>query len=264
MGRWPMIFNLVPAAVRMRCGLRHTPAMGDELMLVGAIVGLTFLAGVLIGLLDRRNFHPVWLAIAGLLLVINDFLLTNGFFQIPAFPGGDWNWQGKILALAATLAIAALPAFGWKNIGLTLRQAPGSVLASLPAIAAYVAFVLILALIFPNEPASAETIAFQLTMPGLEETPFYLGILLFALDSAFRGRWRFAGIDWGWSVIIASMAFGLVHALGYSDGAFHFDALTMALTSAPSVLVYWIRVRTGSLLLPILLHNFGNTLTLFV
>ena len=51
----------------------------------------------------------------------------------------------------------------------------------------------VIALIFPGNPASGEDIAFQLTMPGLEEELFYRGILLFALDQAFTGRRRFLG-----------------------------------------------------------------------
>lgn len=32
----------------------------------------------------------------------------------------------------------------------------------------------------------------------------------------------------------------------------------MALTAVPSVIAVWVTLRTGSLLLPILMHNFGN------
>jgi uncharacterized protein len=40
--------------------------------------------------------------------------------------------------------------------------------------------------------------------------------------------------------------------------------LTMALTTLPSFIAVWMRLRTGSLLLPVLLHNFGNSIFLFV
>src|SRR5204863_69998 len=111
--------------------------------------------------------------------------------------GTGWNWQGKVLALAATLAIAALPGFGWRRTGLRLAQEPGSLKASIPVAIVYCAFFGALALAFPGGKASGEEVAFQLTMPGLEEEPFYRGILLFALDRAFAGRVRFLGVDWG-------------------------------------------------------------------
>lgn len=38
--------------------------------------------------------------------------------------------------------------------------------------------------------------------------------------------------------------------------------MTMALTALPAFIAVWLRLRTGSLLLPILLHNFGNAFSL--
>jgi membrane protease YdiL (CAAX protease family) len=101
-----------------------------------------------------------------------------------------------------------------------------------------------------------------LTMPGLEEEPFYRGILLFALDQAFTGRKRFLGVDWGWGAVLVCFLFGMAHAFGFSHGSFSFDPMTMALTAIPSFIAVWLRLRTGSLLLPVLLHNFGNSFSL--
>ena len=50
----------------------------------------------------------------------------------------------------------------------------------------------------------------------------------------------------------------------WADGAFSFDPLTMALTALPSLIAVWLRLRTGSLLLPVLLHNFGNSISLLI
>jgi len=228
--------------------------------LIGLTGTLTLLMGLgtILGLTDRRNFSLRWLAIAALLVAINDALLTHVYGLLPDMLGGAWNWQGKLAALAATIAIAALPAFGFRRIGLTLSHERGSLKASLPVAAAYCAFFIVIGLLFPTDQASAEDVAFQLTMPGLEEEPFYRGILLFALDQAFRGRKRFLGVDWGWGAVLSCFLFGMAHAFGYSDGSFSFDAMTMALTGIPSFIAIWLRLRTGSLLLPIALHNFGN------
>ncbi|GEQ98494.1 hypothetical protein JCM17844_21310 [Iodidimonas gelatinilytica] len=136
--------------------------------------------------------------------------------------------------------------------------------AAIPVTVAYIAFFVALAFVFPSENASVETIAFQLTMPGLEEEIFYRGLLLFAFDRAFTGRTRFLGVDWGWGAFFSSAVFGLAHAFGYSDGAFSFEPMIMALTAVPSLLAVWLRLRTGSLVLPILLHNAGNSISYFV
>ena len=229
---------------------------------LGGVLLLLLAAGALIGLADRKRFSPRWLLVAALLVAVNDFLLTRGYGLLPRLIEGEWNWQGKILALVATLAIAALPAFGWRRVGLPFRQAPGSLRAAAPVAALYCGFFLVIALVFGGSDGSREEIAFQLTMPGLEEEPFYRGILLFALDSAFQGRARFLGVDWSWGALLSCALFGLAHAFGYSEGGFQFDPMVMALTAIPAVLAVWLRLRTGSLLLPVLLHNFGNAIGL--
>ena len=237
--------------------------MNGLIGITGTIV-LLLLAGGLLGLTDAKRFRPRWLLAAALLVAVNDLLLTRFYGAMPDVIGGDWNWQGKLLALAATLGIAALPAFGWRRVGLTFAQEPGSLEPALPVAAIYCAFFLALALAFPGEHATGEEIAFQLTMPGLEEEPFYRGILLFVFYRAFTGRFRFIGVDWGWGALLSCFLFGMAHAFGFSDGAFAFDPLIFALTALPSFIAVWLWLRTGSLLLPVLLHNFGNLISLLV
>lgn len=236
----------------------------DGIIGILGVGALLLLAGGALRLMGQR-VSVRWLLAAVALVVVNDVMLTRGYGLIPdLFPQGDWNWQGKILALAATLLIASLPAFGWRESRLTLAQAKGSLKACVPVALLYVAFFTGIAWAFPSEPATAETLAFQLTMPGLEEEPFYRGILLLALDRAFLGRRKFLGVEWGWGSGLSCMAFGLAHAFGFSDGQFSFDPLTMLLTAVPSVIGVWLAVRTRSVLLPVVLHNFGNAVTLLL
>lgn len=229
---------------------------------LAATLALLLALGVAVGIADRRNFFPLWLIVAAVLVATNDALLTLGYGWLPDLIGGAWNWQGKLMALAASLAITSRPAFGLRRVGLTISHTAGSIKAAAPVAAAYCACFVIITLFFPSDYAGAEDVAFQLTMPGLEEELFYRGILLFALDQAFRGRKRFLGVDWGWGAILSCVLFGMTHAFGYSDGAFFFDPVIMALTAIPSFIAIWLRLRTGSLVLPVLLHNFGNVLSL--
>lgn len=229
---------------------------------LGGTLALLLVLGVMLGCTDRKRFSPRWLLIAALLVAINDALLTRAYGSLPDLIGGEWNWQGKLLALAATLAIAASPALGFRRTGLTITQESGSLKAALPVAALYCAFFAVIALAFPDGRSSGEEIAFQLTMPGLEEEPFYRGTLLFALDQAFTARKRLFGVDWGWGAVLSCFLFGMAHAFGFSHGSFAFDPMTMALTAIPSFIAVWLRLRTGSMLLPILLHNFGNSFSL--
>lgn len=236
----------------------------DGLIGLGGTLAILLILGCAIGLVDRRNFSPRWLVIAGLLAVLNDLCLTGAYGLLPDVIGGDWNWQGKLLALGTTLAVATHPAFGWERSGLTLRQAAGSLKASIPVAVLYCAFFVAIALAFPGGKSNAEEVAFQLTMPGFEEEPFYRGILLLALDRCFAARVRFLGVDWGWGALLSCGLFGMAHAFGFSDGQFSFDAITMTLTAFPALIAVWLRLKTGSLLLPVLLHNFGNSLSLLI
>ena len=237
-----------------------TNAQVSDLTAAALLLGV----GLVLGLLGRRSFDLRWLLVGVALVVVNNLLLSRGYGLIPNLVEGERAWTGKALALIGTLAIASLPWFGWRRVGLTLAQKAGSLVSAIPVALLYCGFFLAIALAFPSDPPSGEEVAFQLTMPGLEEEPFYRGILLFAFDQAFRGRVRFLGVDWGWGAVLSCMAFGLAHAFGYSDGAFSFDPMIMALTAIPSFIAVWLRYRTGSLLLPVLLHNFGNAIGLLL
>ena len=234
----------------------------NGLIALCATLALLLLVGAALGLLDRERFVLRWLLVAALLVAINDALLTRVYGMAPdLLAGSDLNWQGKVLALAATLAIAAHPRFTWCRVGLTLAQAPGSPRAAFPVVLLYCAFFIVIAVVFPGGTASAEDVAFQLTMPGLEEETFYRGILLFALGEAYTGRTRFLDVDWHWGAVLSCLLFGMTHAFGFSESRFSFDTLTMALTALPAFIAVWLRLRTGSLLLPIVVHNFGNAIT---
>ena len=231
---------------------------------IAGVAGMLLVFGGLIGMTRRHLFAPKWLVVAAGLVILNDFMLTRAYELAPhLLPPSDWNWQGKVMALATTLAIASLPTFGWHLSGLTLKQAERSLASTVPVVMLYALFFIALAHFFPSEAAARETVAFQLTMPGLEEEPFYRGVLLLPLDRAFLGRVRFLGVDWGWGAVLSCLLFGLAHAFGYSHGSFSFDPMTMALTALPSLIAVWLRLRTGSVLLPVLLHNFGNSISLF-
>ena len=176
-----------------------------------AIVAMLLAAGALFALLGRTRVDARWLAVAAAMALVNDALLTRGYGLLPDLvPGLAWNWQGKLTALAATLAIAGLPAFGWRRSGLTLRQAPGSVRACAAVSLAYAALFAGLALAFPSEPATPEALAFQLTLPGLEEEAFYRGLLLLVLDRAIPARIRMArgGLGLGRDPVVRAVRAG--------------------------------------------------------
>ena len=185
----------------------------DPVISIILIALIMLVGGLALGLLfDRRGFAPQWLLAALVLVILNDALLTNLYGLLPNLVPGNWNWQGKLLALLASLAIAAHPAIGRRRIGITLVQQREGCGGTLALFAAYCLFFVGLAAMFPNEAPDPEAVAFQLSMPGIEEEVFYRGLLLVMLNEAFRGRWNAAGVQWGWSALLTSVLFGLAHA----------------------------------------------------
>lgn len=239
--------------------------MHDELILTLGHIGVIAALGLIGALLFRKGFNARWF-IGGLLLyALYNFLLTRFFFELANWPvGADWNWLGKVMSFTGMLAIAALPMFGFKKVGLTLKQNPGS-------LSAYILFAALSALFFylaisgaDGEPDNLETIAFQWTMPGLDEELFFRGVLLIAMNEAFRKAANIFGAPITYGGLLTSVLFGLVHGMDYGADGFSFDAMTFAVTGGPSLLLLWIREKTGSLLLPIVTHNIANgAFTLF-
>ena len=231
---------------------------------IAAIIAMLLIVGLCVGLADRRNFSLRWLIIAAELVLVNDAMLTRFYGLMPDWIGGAWNWAGKLLALAVTLAVVTLPMFGWRRVGLTLTQKREGRGVTYGVIALIVAVFVGIALWIPSVPANGETWAFQATLPGLEEEVFYRGLLLLALNEAFRGRWHFAGVAWGWGALLTSLLFGMAHAFSYGAEGFALDPIAMLVTGAPALLLVWVRERTGSLLWPVLLHNFANCIPLLL
>jgi hypothetical protein len=233
--------------------------MSDALIEIALHMAVVLALALPVALALRGRTSVGWLATALGLMLLRDALVLRGYGLVPdLFPGSDWNWTGKLLATAGLLAVAALPAFGLHRCGFTLQQARGSAVAW-GVFAAVALLILALAISGRDGADDLDTIAFQWTMPGIEEELFYRGVLLLALQRALDGSdtpTRFAGIGWGG--VLASVAFGLGHALPWRDGAASFDATAFALTGGPALLIAWFRARTRSLVLPVLAHNTAN------
>lgn len=227
----------------------------------GALLGF----GLVGALLFRKRFQPVWLISAVAVHFLYLFLVTRGFAMAPIWPeGAQWNWSGKAASIAGMLLVAALPFAGWRKAGLTFRQAPGAwlawaVLAVVVGVAFYFAYTS-----GDGKPSPAETIAFQWTMPSLDEEIYYRGVMLLFLDRAFAPASRLIGAPLGWGALVSSLMFGLTHGLGVSDGGVSFDAFYFGWTFLLGAFFVWLRARTGSILAPLAGHSFGNGLfTLF-
>ena len=157
------------------------------------------------------------------------------------------------------LVVASLPMFGFRRVGLTFTQRP-NFRTPLVVFLGLMGLFVFLAITDASEMADIETIAFQWTMPSIDEELFYRGVLLLMMNEAFSRRATILGAEIGYGGLLTSLLFGLAHGFGYSDGSFQFDPMTFAVTGIPSLILLWLRERTGSLLLPMLGHSASNGL----
>lgn len=228
-------------------------------------IGAVAAAGLVLAAVARGRIRWGWFAAAMATLVVYELALTSVYGRLPLPALGEtWNWTGKLLAVATTLLIASLPWVGWRRSGLTLRQDSKGARGALILSAALAALFLGLAIYFPGESWDAEHLAFQLTMPGLDEELLYRGVLLLMFNEAFGRPVRVLGAPMGWGAVLTSLTFGLVHALGFEDGGYTFDAVAMAATGVSALLLVWLREKTGSVLLPVVMHNYGNAIFLLI
>jgi uncharacterized protein len=240
--------------------------MLDSLLTTFAAAGILFVLGSIIGFFQRDQFNLKWLLLATALLFINFFLIFRCFTILPEwmnFEGAQWNWVGKSLALLATLAFMSRPSFGWRRCGMTLHQnVEGRTQTYFAAIGFCMIFGALVFLFKPSEPITNERLAFQLTMPGFEEEPMWRGIFLFALNEAFRAKKRILWAPIGWGGALTVVMFGLLHAIHFSSGVFSFGFGDLMFTSVMGFVLLWFRERSGSLVLPVLIHNFTNSIML--
>ncbi|HEY7979366.1 MAG TPA: CPBP family intramembrane glutamic endopeptidase [Rhizomicrobium sp.] len=213
---------------------------------------------------DARGWVP---------LIILMSVLDSVATLIPAYyhqlqpPHVHMNWGGKILDVAVMLAAAgifiATKRLTARDLGLTLKQAPGTGRAILFVMIPFLLVVAALsATMFGNAKLpSAEKLWYEATMPGLAEELLWRGILLAILNRMFADRFRLAGAEIGYGVIAVSLVFGLVHGMQFDDKlAIQTDWVTALFALCTGFALAWLRMRTKSLVLPVVLHNATNVI----
>ncbi|MEO0883089.1 MAG: CPBP family intramembrane glutamic endopeptidase [Pseudomonadota bacterium] len=192
-------------------------------------------------------------------LVLNVFGLNGLIYNLLGNPELSFNWAGKIIALMFSLTLLMTGIVRWHQIGGVFKQSKGAVMGwSVVGLLCVVGVGL--ALVLPDEPHSLETIAYQLTMPSLEEEIFYRGIFLYCLVRAFGEGPRIAASNFGSAAIISTLMFTIIHALLWDEKGLFFQLDAFLFAGVFGVLLTWLRLNTGSLLAPILMHSAVNTI----
>lgn len=186
---------------------------------------------------------------------------------LPVVPGkSHWHdaWHQQLLELVVSVAAIAwlMGLGGWRReaFGLRLRFEPGTGQEVrrflLPLLLAEVG---VLWLLVPGGPTLLGNHVFMLTAPGLTEELAFRGVLLALLDRAFPGRVRVLRADLGWGTPVSSLLFGLMHSLRVSaDWHVTLPLAPLAIPLVGGFVLAWCRARSGSLLLPLLVHSGMN------
>ncbi|MGX7896477.1 CPBP family glutamic-type intramembrane protease [Tsuneonella sp. HG222] len=205
--------------------------------------------------LDWRWFGFAALAYA-LYSLAGYWTLPEGVGQMPA----EARWYSRSAQLATGAALIALawgrhPLLTRQGLGLVARQAPGTLVWSIGGIA-------LLALIgtLPGgfDPAAADPPqgafgwVYHLTLPGIEEEVMYRGLLLSALAVALGGT----GKALAWAAVMSTIVFALAHGIFPNGAGIGFNPLLLALTAVAGTILAIMRLKSGSLLAPMVGHNF--------
>jgi hypothetical protein len=212
---------------------------------------------------DERRREFLLIGTALLCTLANGLVVLGGLElgpRIPALADLQFNWIGKVAAIAATLLMMrALPRGTRAEFGLTLRQRAGSIQPAIVATAGICAYSWTIQAIFAGTSViSVERLFYQATLPGLDEEPFFRGLLLAILLRVFHDRRDLAGARIGGAGIAVTFLFAAGHGLRISGGAIHFSAVVFAVVGVLGFGLLWLRQRTDSLVFPVLAHNLVN------
>jgi len=189
------------------------------------------------------------------LVTIAGAVLYFALRELPPLLRGQglaWNWSGHLLALGGMLLYATLIARGVglkaRDFGFArpanLRFATGVCAAAV--LASYAAHAVTGGRL---ERIPAATWLFVAIMPGLVEEVAFRGVLLVAAERAAPAARQVAGVPVSVGAALLTSAFVGLHGFG----------IGMLVSVLPGALLYlWLRLKTGSVIVPIVAHNLWN------
>jgi CAAX protease family protein len=242
--------------------------MSDRVLGTITILAIFTVGMIVAAIFQRGKFNRLWfvLTLGAYGLYEGGYWLGTANSVFSFFRKARWNWDGKIYATLVLLTlILVLKGVSFRSVGLTLKQEPGWRLAWFVIFVLCVGFVYA-ALKFPpvSFDGDWEALAFQLTMPSIDEELFFRGLLVVMIDQTFGVSKRILGAPFGWGGVLTSLMFGMIHGVDFDDGVFNFATQHALYTGFGGLVLYWLRARTGSLMAPVFVHSFGNSIFLVI
>jgi membrane protease YdiL (CAAX protease family) len=216
---------------------------------------------------NRLNYYRIFIFLFYYIIALL-FLNRNIF---PPFDIGKWyyNWNDKWIRKGASIIFSIICYFifkkyfkkynyikikqEWKNIKIIL-------LVSFITIISNTTYSYYFS---PKDTFNFEMLIFYLTIPGIDEEIMYRGILLGLLLSCLKKKVYFVE---NIGIIIIAILFGLIHALKINEISIsyiskisiNFNIINFIRTVIIGYILGWITIKSKSILIPILVHNFIN------
>lgn len=113
----------------------------------------------------------------------------------------------------------------------------------------------------PKGKFDFQTLTYLAIIPGLNEELGYRGILLAILDKIFPGNLKLVGVPIWWGIIVTSLLFGLIHGFWVDHNlVVHIEVIALRNATVSGFVFAWLRIRTGSLAMPVLAHGLEDLL----
>ena len=205
---------------------------------------------------DKENIIKI--LVFSLIFICYRLLLNlPNCFDFLKIINGSWNWNGKILGiLFGIICYFLFRHLFCDHDFFTLKQdktyfVKTSIVSLIVVICATIIWY-----IFGKSEFDLESLAFQLTLPGIDEEIMYRGILLGLLMSGLKGKVKFIGNP---SLLISSILFGIIHALKLDEGFIpNFKLIYFLQTGLAGYAWGWVTIKSRSIVLAIISHNFSN------
>ena len=210
----------------------------------------------------RQNFKNL------LLFVLIYFVWS--FFNSPLFEGvfgidfisSKWNWEGKIFAFVCSILLA----FAFKrniseNNFFTINQKAKSIKYTL-SVTVIITLLSAIITFFSEEKYELDfdTLAFRLTMPGLDEEFAFRGLMIAVLLPSLKPTFSIGNIRFGNpAVVVTALLFGLVHGISFTyNWPFQFDYFAFTYTFIFGLIWGWMLLISRSIVMPMVSHNLNN------
>jgi membrane protease YdiL (CAAX protease family) len=214
-----------------------------------------------------------WAMLALGLICVEFLAVVYGRFILSLssiYPKMDWNWAGKVLSIllwgiVLLVTMRLKEGFRPADAGFSLRQKRGSLVPAMVALVVCIALGVIEEHLSGSPGYDAVELWFQALIPGLDEEPWFRGLLQYFVTLAVASRrLNVLGAPINVAGILLTLLFGMGHGVRFAGHALHMDVPIILVTGRGGFLFLWLRERTGSLSMPILAHNAWNLLARFI